>query len=87
MDNGWFVLGGAVVGGVVGIAGTWLGDRFRWKRHLQTRWDEARIDAYSRFEGVVLFTRDPASWAAVGSPRNVVDSVNGMMRDLTEAFA
>ncbi len=87
MDSGWFIIGGTGVGAVIGFAGTLLVDRLRWRRDTRTRRDEARLDAYSRFEGVVLYARDPGSWAAVGSARSVVDSVNAMKRDLTYAFA
>jgi hypothetical protein len=38
-------LGGAIVGGLVGLTGQWL----QWRRDKTTRWDANRKDAYSQF--------------------------------------
>ncbi len=87
MDSGWFLLGAAAVGGAIGLTGPLLADRFRWRRHLRTRWDESRLDAYAAFEGAVLHSRTPTAWITVGGARRVAESGNQMLKMLAHAYA
>jgi len=49
MTSAWVTvvgtLGGAIVGGLVAVAGQWL----QWRRDKTTRWDTSRKDAYAQF--------------------------------------
>jgi hypothetical protein len=49
MTNAWVTvvgtLGGAIVGGLVGVGGQWL----QWRRDKTTRWDASRKDIYAQF--------------------------------------
>ena len=49
MTSAWVTvvgtLGGAIVGGLVGMGGQWL----QWRRDKTTRWDVSRKDMYAQF--------------------------------------
>lgn len=50
----WFGVVGTLVGVVVGGAISHFSEWFRWRRNRRDRWDERRLEAYSRFLAAVL---------------------------------
>lgn len=87
MDAAWIGVIGTAGGVGLGFAGTYLIDRIRWRRDLKTRWDAGKLEACADFEEAALMATSPASWLAVGSPREVADRAHSTLEKLTTAFA
>ena len=64
MTSAWVTvvgtLGGAIVGGLVGVGGQWL----QWHRDKTTRWDASRKDIYAQFLDTSERTQE-ALWRVV----------------------
>jgi hypothetical protein len=51
-------VGGAAVGGLLALLGSWWQEQRRWAREDRLRWGPARFDAYSRFIEAASLTHD-----------------------------
>jgi hypothetical protein len=87
MDAAWIAVIGTLLGAVTGLFGSWLIERWHWKRRMETRFDKAKLRACAAFEKTVLYSRSPSAWIAVGGAARVADTGQRMLKGILAAYA
>lgn len=72
---------GVIVGGAATYLVTFLGDRTRWRRERDERWDTARMQSYAEFADSVKEVFTIATRVAGG--RGIGDDVDALVMDAT----